>query len=66
MSAAINSIVNGFVSLKDRNALEEMREHRQRLLKQLQAQQTGWVDASSTIALFEEDLRAIEAGLTSL
>jgi hypothetical protein len=64
--SAIKSIVTSFVSLKDRAALEELREHRQRLLKQLQAQKTAWVDPSSTIRLFEEDLREIEAGLISL
>ena len=66
MSAAIRAIVNGYVSLRDRNTLEELREHRQRLLKQMQNQSTAWIDASRTIQLFEEDLREIEAGLGRL
>jgi hypothetical protein len=66
MSAAIKSIVNGYVSLRDRSAIEEIRDHRQRLLKQLRDQPKGGIDPSSTIQLFEEDLREIEAGLSRL
>jgi hypothetical protein len=66
MSAAIKAIVNGYVRLGDRNTLEELRDHRQRLLKQIQNQPTSWIDPSRTIQVFEEDLREIEAGLIRL
>jgi hypothetical protein len=36
MSDAIKSIVDGYVGLKDRVTLEEMRDHRQRLRRSLQ------------------------------
>jgi hypothetical protein len=66
MSAAIQSIVDGYLSLKDRDALEGLREHRQRLRKQLQDQPKSWVDATSAIRLFEDDLRVIETAISRL
>ena len=36
MSEAMKLIVDGYLSLKNRNALEDLRAHRQRLRKQLQ------------------------------
>lgn len=38
--------VNAYVSLKDRVAREEIREHRQRLRRDLQERAGGWVDVS--------------------
>jgi hypothetical protein len=63
MSEAIRSIVDGYLSLKDRTALEELRAHRQRLRKRLQDQPKSWVDSSSTIRVLDEDLDVIEAAL---
>jgi hypothetical protein len=63
MSEAIRSIVDGYFSLKDRTALEELRAHRQRLRKRLQDQPKSWVDSSSTIRVLDEDLDVIEAAL---
>jgi hypothetical protein len=65
MSEAIISIVAGYIRLNDRAALEELRAHRQRLRKQLQAQWTDVFDVSSSIQLFDEDLHVIEAALAS-
>jgi hypothetical protein len=66
MSDAVKLIVDAYVSLKDRAALEEMREHRQRLRKSLQEKAGGWVDVSRSIQIFDEDIEAVEAGLLRL
>jgi hypothetical protein len=66
MSEAVKLIVDAYVSLKDRVALEEMREHRQRLRRDLGAKAGGWVDVSRSIQLFDEDIEAVEAGLARL
>jgi hypothetical protein len=66
MSDAVKLIVDAYVSLKDRAALEKMREHRQRLRKSLQEKAGGWVDVSRSIQIFDEDIEAVEAGLARL
>jgi hypothetical protein len=66
MSEATRLIVAGYVSLKDRVSLEDMRAHRQRLRKRLQDTPPSWVDTSKSIALFDSDLHEIEAGLERL
>jgi hypothetical protein len=66
MSEAITSIVDGYISLKDREPLEELQAHRQRHKKQLQDQPKSWFDVSRTIQVFDEDLRVIEAAISRL
>jgi hypothetical protein len=66
MSEAIKLIVDGYLTLKDREALEDLRAHRQRLRKQLQDQPKSWVDVGPAIQLFNDDLRVIEAGIDRL
>jgi hypothetical protein len=66
MLDAVKLIVDAYVTLKDRVALEEMREHRQRLRRDLQAKAGGWVDVNRSIQLFDEDIEAVEAGLARL
>jgi hypothetical protein len=67
MSEATKLIVEGYLSLKDRASLEEMREHRQRLRKQLKLQLgASAFDPAKTIALFEGDLEVIEAAISRL
>jgi hypothetical protein len=66
MSEAIKSIVDGYFSLKDRVGLEEIRNHRHRLRKQLMDQPSSWVDPSSTIRLLDEDLHVVEDALKRL
>jgi hypothetical protein len=66
MSEAIKSIVDGYVTLKDRLALEELRTHRQRLRKQLQDQPKSWVDLGSTARIIDADLEVIEAAFDRL
>jgi hypothetical protein len=64
VSESVKLIVDAFVSLKDRQAMEEMREHRQTLRKKLQA--CNGIDVSGSIRLIESDLSEIEAGFARL
>ena len=63
MSEAMKLIVEGYLSLKDRSSLEDLRAHRQRLRKQLQDQPKGWVDTGPAMQAFDEDLRVIQAAI---
>ncbi|WFU45599.1 hypothetical protein QA640_47265 (plasmid) [Bradyrhizobium sp. CB82] len=64
MSGAIGLIVDGYVSLKDQKALDELRIQRRKLIADLNAC-TG-IDCASTIQQIEEDIVVIEAGLARL
>ena len=64
MSHSVKLIVAAYVSLKDRQAMEDLREHRQALRKKLQA--CEGIDVGSSIHLIESDLSEIEAGLMQL
>jgi hypothetical protein len=69
MSEAIKMIVDGYVRLKDREALEELRSHRRRLRQQLQEQRHGsfgTFDVSKSIQAFDAEVLVIEAGLERL
>lgn len=66
MSEAISRIVNGYVSLKNREALEKLRDHRQDLKRRLRDRPAGEFDVSYSIRLFDDDLAIIEAGLERL
>ena len=63
MSEAVRLIVESFVSLKDRVSLEEMRQHRQKLRKELQGRVGSAFDLSQTIRAIESDLIIIEDGV---
>ena len=64
MSDSVKLIVAAYVSLKDREAMEALREHRQMLRKKLQA--SDGIDVSGSMQLLESDLIEIEAGLSRL
>jgi hypothetical protein len=66
MSEAIKLIVDGYLTLKDRGALEDLRSHRRRLRRRLQDPPKSWVDAEPEMQLFDEDLGVIEAALNRL
>ena len=67
MSQAMKLIVDGYLSLKDRSAIEDLRAHRQRLRKQLQDNPNiGQLAVlGRSIEEFDEELRVIEAALAS-
>ena len=64
MSEFVKLIVDAYVSLNDRQAMEELRDHRQMLRKKLQA--CNGIDVSSSIRLIESDLSEIESGFARL
>jgi hypothetical protein len=66
MSAALNMIIDGLVRLKDRQALEDMREHRQRLRMQLLLKRGGAFDAGKSVQLYETEVAMIETGIAKL
>jgi hypothetical protein len=66
MSDAMKSIVDGYMSLKDRVSLEELRAHRLQLKKKLQEQSSRSFDPSKTIKLYDDDLQIIEAAISRL
>ena len=66
MSEAMKLIVEGYLSLKDRTALEDLRAHRERLRKQLEDKPKSWVKVDPAIELFDEELRIIGAAIDRL
>jgi len=69
MSEAMKMIVDGYVRLKDREALEELRSRRRRLRQQLQEQRRGafgTFDVSKSLQTFDAEVLVIEAGLEQL
>jgi hypothetical protein len=66
MSVAMKLIVDAYVSLKNRKALEDLREHRQRLTRELLLKQTDVFDFSSSIRAFDDEVVVIETGLQRL
>ncbi|MDH2407021.1 hypothetical protein QCM77_45500 [Bradyrhizobium sp. SSUT18] len=64
MPNAIELIVDGYVSLNDRRALDDLRMQRSKLAVDLRAR-TGF-DYRTTIRQIEEDIILIEAGLARL
>jgi hypothetical protein len=66
VSESVKLIVDSYVSLKDRMALEEMRQHRQRLKGDLRQKVGGYFDVSGSLRLLDEDLRVIEEGFARL
>jgi hypothetical protein len=66
MSHAIELIAEGYLNLKDRTALEDLRAHRLRLRKQLEERPPGGIDAGPAMETLGEDLSVIEAAINRL
>ena len=66
MSEAMKMIVDGYVRLKDREALEQLRNHRQRLRQQLRELRDSSLDATRSIQTFDAEVLVIEAALEKL
>jgi hypothetical protein len=62
-STTIELIVSAYVRLKNRRALDDMRELRHRLLKDLA---TSGFDSRQALEQVQRDLRLIEQGLEQL
>ena len=61
MSEPIKPVVDGSLSLNDRTILEELCDHQQRLLKQMQNQPRSWIGLDRVI---QEDLEFIRAAIS--
>jgi hypothetical protein len=66
MSEAMKLIVAGYIRLKNRRALEDMRVHRQGLRNDLKRSEGCLNIVGSSIRLVDEDILAIEGGLREL
>jgi hypothetical protein len=66
VSEAVKLVVDGFVSLKDRVALEEMRQHRLRLRGELQQRAGGLDVVGYSLKIIDADLQEIEDGFARL
>ncbi|EIG58419.1 hypothetical protein FXB41_32815 [Bradyrhizobium canariense] len=64
MPNAIELIVDGYVRLNNRRALDDLRTQRRKLAVDLKAR-TGF-DFRTTVQQIEEDIAVIEAGLARL
>jgi hypothetical protein len=65
MSKAIELIVDGYVKLGARKALENLKTHRHRLANELKSLNVP-LDLSSSIKQLEEEIAVIDAGLARL
>ena len=62
MSEAIERIVGAYVKLRNRKALEDLKDHRCRLTNELKSI-NGTLDLSSPIKQLEDEIADIDAGL---
>jgi hypothetical protein len=66
MTKAIDHIVAGYVTLKNRVALEEIRDHRRRLLNDSRMRGTGPLRFDYIHGDLQAEINAVEAGLEQL
>ena len=66
MTRAIEHIVAGYVTLKNRQALEEIRDHRQRLLHDSRMHSGSWVSVESLNSVLQEEISIVDAALRGL
>ena len=66
MTKAIENIVAGYVTLKNRQALEEIRAHRQRLLQNSRMHAGSWVSVESLTSALQEEISIVDAALKGL
>ena len=64
MSSAIQLIADGFVRVKDRAALERMREHRGKLLNEYRMRSVSWFRSEVLETALEGDLRVLTHALS--
>jgi hypothetical protein len=66
MPKAIEQIVADYVRLKNRVALEELREHRKRLLTQHRAVSAIGTKLHSLTSVLQDEIGVVEVALTNL
>jgi hypothetical protein len=65
MSEAMERIVDAYVKLRNRKALEDMKVHRHRLATELKSL-LGVIDVRLSIRQLEDEIAVIDAGLAKL
>jgi len=65
MSEAMERIVDAYVKLRNRKALEDMKDHRQRLVTEIKSLH-GVIDVRLSIRQLEDEIAVIDAGLAKL
>jgi hypothetical protein len=66
MTKAIEHIVAGYVTLKNREALQEIRDHRQRLLHDSRMHSGSGISLESLNSVLQEDISIVDAALSRL
>jgi len=66
MTKAIEHIVTRYSTLKDRKALEEIRDHRKRLLNEDRMRGSSVLKFESIRDELQEEIRIVEAALSTL
>ena len=66
MASAIELIASGLVRVKDRAALERMREHRIRLLQECRMRSAAGFRSEVLETSLQEDVEAVDAALSRL
>jgi hypothetical protein len=66
VTKAIELIVAGYVTLKNRRALEEIRDHRQRLLHNSRMHSGSWVSTEGLTSALEEEIGIVDEALKGL
>jgi hypothetical protein len=66
LTKAIEGIVDAYVKLGDRRALEDLRMHRRRLAVDLKGRSSGPYDFSLPLGQIDDEIAAIEVGLERL
>lgn len=64
MSSAMQTIVAGYVKVRDRRALADLLAHRRKLLSELRA--ASGINPNNAILLVQDDIKQIEAALEEL
>ena len=63
MTEAIKIIVTGYMKLKNRQALQDIRDHRQRLLHNSRTLSRSWVSTDNMRATLQEEISIVDAAL---
>ena len=66
MASAVQQIAEGFVRVKDRAALERMREHRGRLLQEYRMRNAAWFRSEVLETSLADDVAVIDEALSRL
>jgi hypothetical protein len=66
VTKAIENIVAGYATLKNRQALEEIRDHRQRLLQNSRMHAGSWVSMESLTSTLQEEISIVDGALKGL